>query len=556
VSRDIDSDRDITAGAGAEPGPQDTRSASEGDAAEPGPSAEAENVSPAAPALEEHEAGPSRFRRWRRRRSIRAIRRLMAHDIDQWREFDKPANDASRLPPGEEVHLGGIVFVEAFTPSTAAKLKKALEEFAEGDDRKDEWLAGLERGRRATGSGGWCNLGCVRRPGNFSLTGSFDPEIPEAVDAIWLKIFYLTPSLTLVVATFTIKDDQGNLSDLMRADYKTTFSAPRILLQGRLRFVRRHIPWARPKNFRVSQPTQGAEHNRMLACEATICRREEECWTWFSKRFPGVFSDAGRKDAPTVRILLTKEKVPFEDYNREFAPVGLSSRNFDVWNSMNEPGWKMSSDVPQHASQPTLIAAARIRDAAQAPGEGVTGDSTWYLTAFFSDHQSQLIARWATSQLLSFYTDRLAALRDRAGQEHRIARPVGEAQALDKFMIRDGLDASTITSDLDVLTSDLSRFRFDAPEYSEDLSSYPAQMRSKRQPAELLPTLCDSIKAQGVRLRRDTEAATTNIAASAELRQAIANTQLQRRVIVLTIVSIIIALASLYVAIASIKASK
>jgi hypothetical protein len=168
-------------------------------------------------------------------------------DHSLWAEFDKRDNDASRLPATERIHLGGLVLAEAFTPSTISALKRALAEFPDSRGRKTEWLANLEQGRSAGRSGGWQNLGPVRRPGDFGLN-SFDSEIPDAVDAIWPVIFSLTPSLTMVVATFTFKDEDSNLSSMLRADYKTSASKPRVHVQGRLGQVRRHIPWARPRH--------------------------------------------------------------------------------------------------------------------------------------------------------------------------------------------------------------------------------------------------------------------------------------------------------------------
>ena len=125
--------------------------------------------------------------------------------------------------------------------------------------------------------------------------------------------------------------------------------------------------------------------------------------------------------------------------------------------------------------------------------------------------------------------------------------PVRAARELDNFLIRDGLDASTIISDLDAFTNDLGRFRIGVAEYSEDLSRYPKGFRGKNTPAELIPVLRSNIKSQAERPKRDMEATASNIASSASLRQAIANTRLQRSVMVLALVTIAIALASLYV---------
>jgi hypothetical protein len=495
----------------------------------------------------------SKYSEWRSRKSISDWRRIALHDAERWRRSDSRGNEESRLPPGEEVHLGAVVFVEAFTPSTASRLRKAIEDFPESDDRKSAWLAEAEEGRSATSGGAWSSLGSIRKPGTFSL-GSYDPEIPDSVEAVWPHIFYATPSMTLVVATFTIKDEDGDLTKIMRADYETTFSSPIIHIPGRWGRIQRRIPWARPKNIRMIEPNQRAEQNRGHACEAAISKHEDACRNWFNRRFPGVFSQAGSEVMPTIRILLTKENVPFQDCRRQFAPVNLSSR-FDVWNSTSDPGWKLSFQDRPRGHRYTITAAARRSDAARSPEGDESGDSTWLLTQIFADNQSSLSAHWAVSCLLSLYTDRLASLRDRVGRRRRISKPVRESKDLGRFLISDGLDASTIVAELDAFIATQNIFRFNVPEYSEDMSAYPANRRKDRQPAELIPALHDRIRAQAERLKRDTDAATSNIVASAELRQSIANTVLQRRVLVLTVASILIALASLYVSIATLNSS-
>jgi hypothetical protein len=492
----------------------------------------------------------SRYRKWRQRDSIDDLHRMVAKQQVRWRKYDQRDNDLTRLPQDETVCLGGLVLAEAFTPSTASNLRKALEEFPESKGEKQEWLRNLTDGRSATGSGAWSSLGVIRRSGTFGIGGS-DPEVPAAVDAIWLHMLFLTPSVTMIVATFTIKDEEGDLSSLLRADYKTTVSGPRIEIRGRFSPLQRRNPWSRPKLHSVWWTPVRAEAQKALACESKIAGYERECWKWISRRFPGVFVRAGFETTPIVRLLITRNGVPFQDYERELAPVNLASK-LNLWNSKNEPGWKLSFSHRSPGRESLLIAATRAGDAARSSGSGISGDTVWHLTQVFADSQSSLIAGWALSRLLALYADRLSSIRDRAGRQVRLTprlsfrRPVREARDLDEFLMRDGLDAATIISDVKDATSLAGLFSLGEPSYEEDLSNYPSRAKSFP-PRDLAPTLEASIKSQAERLNRDTEAATTNIAASAELRQSIANTRLQRSVIFLTIITIAIALASLYV---------
>lgn len=241
---------------------------------------------------------------WRNRTSLRVMRREALMSEGAWDEFDKRENDASRLRLSEEVRLGGLILAEAFTPSTISALKRAVADFPGNNARKAEWLANLEQGRSTGGSGGWTNLGSVRRPGAFGID-NFDPEIPEAVNAIWPVIFSLTPSLTIVVATFTIKDEYADLSSILRTDHKTSAFNPHLRVQGRLGWVRQHIPWARPKSYMLTHGLRRPDDEKRLACEASIADLEKSCWNWFNNRFPGRFSREDRENRPTCRMLFT-----------------------------------------------------------------------------------------------------------------------------------------------------------------------------------------------------------------------------------------------------------
>jgi hypothetical protein len=465
-----------------------------------------------------------------------------------WGNWDQHDNETGRLPEGEEVHLGGLVLSECFTPSTISALYKGLEDFPGERDKKQEWIAHLTRGRSAAGTGGWLNLGLVRRvsepPALFTTT--VDPELPEGVEAAWCYVHFLTPSLTLIVVTFTLADQAGDLSALLRADYKTEAEDLRFKVLGPLGRVRTHIPWARPTRHSASISIRRAGYQKKLACDSVIEGYEKACWDWFAKRFPGRFRAEARAVRPTVRILLTKDQVPYTGDPESLAAVGLTSA-WDAWRSTDLPGWSFKFDgSPDRRFRAT--AAARRQDAARSPGGGISGDTAWYLTARFADEQSSLVARWATTCLLSLYADQLAGLRDRAGTPRRLGRPVRDARDLDMYLMRNGLDGLTVISDLEEYTEDLTRFRRDVPEYEEALDAYPLAIRKKRQAAKLIPLMRERMQNQARRLERDMDVTTKNISISAELRQAIANTTVQRRLLVLTVIAITIAVIGLIIA--------
>jgi hypothetical protein len=494
---------------------------------------------------------PKRLRWWQRP-TVRTLRR-QAVERDYTAPWDERENEESRLPESDAVHLVGLVLAEAFTPTTAANLYRVLatlsgRKWEDSPNRRER----LERSRTA-GGGGWENLGVLRRPGDFVLMdgmGATDPELPPDVSAVWLSLHYEMPSVAVLVATFTIEDDAGDLSAVMRRDHQTYYYDPRIKVSGHFGHVRAKVPWSRPARYRISTKGSHPVDGKRRECEALMSQHEDACLSWFVSRFPGSFAEAERKHRPSMRLLVTQEAVPFQDRRTPLESVGLDW-NPDLWHSP-EPdfGWSLSLDrwvdrSSQHRFRATL--GGRRCDAAREQN-GETGESGWYLTQRVSSDQSALMSRYALHALLTLYADRLAVLRDTAGTKRRFRRPVREARALDDYLSRDGLDVATITADVRVRTEDAEYFAWDVPTYVADRTHRPP-LSAGEEPLTFAEGVRRRLREQADRLELDTEATTKNIRASAELRQAIANTRLQRVVLALSALALLVAVISLLVAV-------
>jgi hypothetical protein len=211
---------------------------------------------------------------------------------------------------------------------------------------------------------------------------------------------------------------------------------------------------------------------------------------------------------------------------------------------MSMPGWALrGSGWARTDHRYALTIAARRADVGDAGASDMTGQSNLSLTQRFSLEQSSLVARFALLALLDLYAARLGRLRDTAAREGRIRRPVHDARDLDRYLVGDGLDAATITSDIANLTKNPAVFGWDLPDYTGDISEWPEKY-TDRKPVELVASLRERLAERSARLAEDTGNTDGNIRASAELRQAIANTRLQRLVIALTILAVVIAILS------------
>jgi hypothetical protein len=201
-----------------------------------------------------------RPKHWWQRPTVGALKREQEKHRDYMDQQDEKGNARTRLPVDESVHLGGLVLAEAFSPSTVSVLYSVLRSWPGNNDRRrDEWTADLDRSRSGRHSG-WGNLGVVRPPGEFMVgDGYHDSKLPDSVTAVWLHLNFLMPSVAVVVATFTFRDEVADVSALLRADYQTQIRDVRILVYGKFGWLRARLPWSRSKSHGMTASMSTAE---------------------------------------------------------------------------------------------------------------------------------------------------------------------------------------------------------------------------------------------------------------------------------------------------------
>jgi hypothetical protein len=509
-----------------------------------------------APAATEDALAPETkgaWSRWRSRPSIRSIRRDTAGPITPWANTDRRMNEESRLPTDESIRMAGLVLVELFTPSTVGRLIDNLERLpTKNPKQKNEIIASLANGRHSLGRSGWQNLAIIRPVGNPTFGDGFNDSLPPGVDAVWLGIHYATSSLTAVVATFTYSEEYSDISDIFRRDYHsfTSIEEVQVRVKGPFAGLRSKIPWHRPRRYTVHSSPRTADFQKKEAYEALATERKKDCWDWFAGKFSGRYAQEELSQRPVARLILTRASTPFQDRLAHFAPAGLSAY-WDVWRSSEGTGWylKFRDNVSDISDPHMMTFAAKTSEADGGNDSAHPKESVWYITQNFHSEQSELIVRWAINCLLRVYSKRLAQLRDQSRLRRAFGHPVREARNMDDFLLGDGLDASTVTSDLQSYTGELKQFRWNVPEYTLDESYLSGEDRTGRDEVELIPQLCKVIRQGSERLVRDMASITVNMNTSAELRQAIANTRLQRSVVFLSAIATIAAVVSLIVAV-------
>lgn len=491
---------------------------------------------------------------WWQRPTIRELLRQQLSFDDMGAEFDAQENERTRLAEGESVHLAGFTLVEAFTPSTVAKLYEVLTEW-EGRHlkfREGSHVAALERSRSTIG-GGWSSLGFLRPPGTSIMIGpgSHDPTLPTGVDAVWLNVRYVSSSIALVAATFTITEEAGDLSQVLRTDTKRKSFNHSITVEGRFGQLRGAMWWARPRLYGWSSSSLMASQVKEKAVESRIAALEDACGAWFARAFPGKFSRLPEDQRPHTRIVLTAAEPPFDDDPRGAFAVARIGSSYGTYLGTDKgfEGWHLqtrSQIMGEGRDARVWTFAARRSDVGEHGLTDSRGDTNWGVTQRFSSEHVGLVALHGLRILMDEFFIELARLRDDAGGDRRFPRPVREAKRLNQYLVTTGLDTSAFASDIAELASNLDWFRWGVPEYMEVVSE---QARNHgRSARDLVPDISEGLAVGARRLGAMAAQTQDNLRASAELRQAIENTRLQRIVILVSVVTLIVATLTLMVA--------
>jgi hypothetical protein len=482
-----------------------------------------------------------RLRSWRARPTVRQQLREACESDDFWVERDARLNDETRLPDDQRVGCVGLMLVEAVTPSTLAMFKRRRAELPIKRDTED---GSRTQDASRTRGGSWTNLGLLRRPGEFILHSSragHDPSLPEFVTGVHIGLHQVGASVGMLVATFVFSDDAGDLSQLMRADYATSNINIRVSARGVGRFTRR-LPWARPL-IGIGYRIVDASDAKSRAVDVQLEEWRATCRQWLTRTLPGRFALEPGDAMPSVTMLVTDGVTPYDESAPQLRPLGLQGPRFGVWTSPEERGWSGSLERMAGERHSKTLWAAR-RDELPGSRDSNTDEDArrnWIVGYRFHEAHARLFSLWGLWRLLHVYESSLATYRDSAAVgARRRARPIKQARALDRLLTTDGMDAATVCHDITQELEDVRYLRHAAPEYIETHDWLP-----QKPPPQLLDGLHRNLQYLAQRLPQRFEVVLANARASAELRQAMSNTRLQRWILPVSAVALIIAIYGL-----------
>jgi hypothetical protein len=491
-------------------------------------------------------------------------------------ESDPRDNQLYRLPDDDAVALAGIVLVEAFTPSTICRLLGALPSLTQTPEEAARFI---QERRRALGGAGFITLGPIL-PTHRSLfgLGVSDDELPEGVEAVWMRVYLSTPSLTLLVATFTFSPEAGDFSAVLRTTRATYAEGVTIRVRGRLGNMRSHLPWSRPadQHVSVSYGVADVRYQHQRAVDRRFRERTDSCACWLDSRAPGLFALKPSTDRPNARIVLTGQAEPFTPTSRQtwLGPAGLAGPFY--WTAPDLPHWKVEVT-------PLAITAAVRRSDAYTPQDSTTDStSNWHVSQRFHDDLSALISLWGMSAVLVDFDERLAKLRDDASRRRSLRHPTRGARAVNDFLLSTAFDFSAVATDVLRLTKDGWAYQREVPRFTESSPIRRSQHDTSGRAGEPQPDAtpegtgsaqgephADAVAGNAVGpagftndeslgssilgfhrvaselLLDDTRLTRDSLTASAQLRGLISNTRLQWAVVVLAIIAIAISIVAI-----------
>lgn len=457
--------------------------------------------------------------------------RQSRHHAGHYGNRDAEDNAKGRLPEDEGVQIPGLWVAELYTPSTVSGLLQGIENLDWEYGRFTEtsltkWMNDVRQGRFA----GQVNLGLVSSPQASHFMRERSASLPNGVSAVMPMLMSITPSITAFVVLFMFEDNTaGSLETCLRANFNTTTRSKSLNAWHLIRYI-----FFNRESVRFRYSIFNPDLLRREALKSQIEKLENECTQWMGKHFPGAIHSLPNTHCPTALLLLTEQVIPLTEEAskiKAFEGIGLN-RDYDAWESSEWPGARLA--MPRwDEDKSRLTFACRRQDAFPESLGYHDPTSNWTIAYRANDVIPGLLSRWAISCLLDAYHAKLSAMRDEIACDGSY-RTVRDLKKLRFF-------ARTLLYDIGACTPEVKEFAQSEYRYEYDVIKMTyAQSESKKH--VLSKSLGSSQIKRAGQVKREAELLRTTLGASNELSQTITNIRIQQLMVLLTIISIGIAM--------------
>jgi hypothetical protein len=448
-------------------------------------------------------------------------RRQLAHTV---RYFSRPERleklAAERPPPDERITFPGFWLAEVFTPSTYSQLESGMDALGLNKTRTAERDFAREA-RTQAWAGSWSNLAWITADKNRMLVQSIhDAHLPAALHYAVPTLLTLTPSLTVLVVQFHVRDEAAVALDAaIRAEYTTKGSVNR---DGSVSFT---LP-----DMVRDEALANVRHELRNAAQV-----------WIRRYFRGAFASLD-DDLPAADLVLLEKAEPFPN-NREPAylgQLGLSSA-WPPFATDELPGVKLAVREPFGDEAVLRFASKRGTALGHERLTHYATQNEFSLLQLLHEALAKNVAHYALIQLLMSYHRALSELRDVA--------PTTSTRTRTAVRRLTNIHAGSVATSVDIrnATSDILETFTDAQTLRRNATEWRSCDEREKEPVELAEEWLWELRERATRLGALEERIRDALQTDAALLSAVANLRVQRFLWAATFVAVVVAIASLAV---------
>jgi hypothetical protein len=381
----------------------------------------------------------------------------------------------------------------------------------------------------------------------FPLPGSnrFWPDrivddLPDGIAFARPGIYTLTSTVTAVTTMFLLDEERSRtLGSVINQDmsFRT-----RLLPRGGVAF-------------------SDVRQQKQAAADAWRAQLRDDAARWLAARLPGSFHRLAPGQLPTVELLLTEQQLPWEESTDQQRGRGwtqlLDLEGFGGYWQCADPSWLRLRERRFHGRRPgqrhiLTLAGLRPEFLRTLPAPPTGTDQLDQAVQHLDFYVVARANRWALTSLLRELDEQLAVTRDLAERSGSGRSPRALTQ-IQRQLLRTGMDSRIVAVDIVRYAQDEASWRRDILDFNE--VPPPALAHRVTSQASLAGTMRQGQINHGDRVTQAEAGLRELLNTSAQLTAAAENLRLQRRVLWLTIVSLIVAVIAAAAAVVALRMS-
>jgi len=475
---------------------------------------------------------------------------FMAHTMDPASRENIDGNKKTRIPDYEHVRVPFFCITELYTPVTAEGLINGASKLLENSYRMSSsekqdvmrWLYACRRQESVTRAQPSrrtlppvVRVDPAKEQPNSRMTTPIwfhhkyiHDDIPEGIEQVDIEMHALTTTITTITAAFYLNEDRSSgLEEVVNRDVTTKLTPV---------------------------PVEGGSYQGAVTTVSALKRQAADVWRermssdgaqWLAKWLPGSFHRETHGRLPTIELLLTEQQRPWakpskdrnEDRDWQFI---LNLSEYEVYWQSDSNCLRLHEHSYDRGRNLLTFGALRSEFFSQ-PSTGF-GDGRGF--AYFVQ---PLASCWALTAFLRDQRERLANIRDLTDRASRRHSPRALTR-VEREMVLMGLESDIVTADIvDSAKRENSWRNF--PDFADakcDINADEVIFKTS-----LVEYLRRGQSDLGDKVMREESVMRDLLNAGAQLLASAENLRLQRRVLFLTIVSLIVAVVAAVAAVAA-----